>query len=62
MWPAKTDAQKAASKDNAPKDGQKKDWSGKGSNVVAADVTAGKAVVHVVDQVLIPQSLRKSKN
>jgi uncharacterized surface protein with fasciclin (FAS1) repeats len=31
-------------------------------NVVAADVMAGKSVIHVVDDVLIPPSLRKSGN
>lgn len=32
-----------------------------GANVVAADIGAGKAIIHVVDQVLLPPSLvRKS--
>jgi uncharacterized surface protein with fasciclin (FAS1) repeats len=31
-------------------------------NVVAADIMAGKSVIHVVDDVLIPPSLRKSGN
>lgn len=36
--------------------------TGQGDNaadVVAADVMAGKAVVHVIDEVLIPPSLRR---
>lgn len=31
-------------------------------NVVTADVVAGKSVIHVIDDVLIPPSLRKSGN